>query len=110
MPIRANSSYNAEDIKTDDAAGGFYPNMADYALPFSLSGMWKKKADVLPPETLHQLEMMRKAEEIKQQNAHVKENLHERAAKPKPASRKRRDAEMAAARAQQQVRTDGCSS
>ena len=77
--------------------------MADYALPFSLSGMWKKKADVLPPETLHQLEMMRRAEEIKQQNAHVKENLHERA-KPKPASRKRRDAERAAARAQQQVR------
>ena len=29
--------------------------MADYALPFSLSGMWKKKADVLPPETLHQV-------------------------------------------------------
>ena len=61
---RANnsSSYNAEDIKTDDAAGGFYPtsNMADFALPFSLSGMWKKKADVLPPETLHQLEMMRR--------------------------------------------------
>ena len=51
-----NSSYNAEDIKTDDAAGGFYPQaMADYALPFSLSGMWKKKADVLPPETLHQV-------------------------------------------------------
>ena len=97
---RANSSYNAEDIKTDDAAGGFYPNMADYALPFSLSGMWKKKADVLPPETLHQLEMMRRAEEIKQQNAHVKENLN---AKPKPASRKRRDAERAAAKAQQQV-------
>ena len=103
MPSRANSSYNAEDIKTDDAAGGFYPNMADYALPFSLSGMWKKKADVLPQETLHQLEMMRKAEEIKQQNAHVKEKVME---KPKPASKKRRDAERAAARAQQQVRTD----
>ena len=44
--------------------------------------------------------MMRRAEEIKQQNAHVKENLN---AKPKPASRKRRDAERAAARAQQQV-------
>ena len=106
---RANnsSSYNAEDIKTDDAAGGFYPtsNMADFALPFSLSGMWKKKADVLPPETLHQLEMMRRAEEIKQQNAHVKENLATAtAAKPKPASRKRRDAERAAAKAQQQVR------
>ena len=98
MPSRANSSYNAEDIKTDDAAGGFYPNMADYALPFSLSGMWKKKADVLPQETLHQLEMMRKAEEIKQQNAHVKEKVME---KPKPASKKRRDAERAAARAQQ---------
>ena len=45
--------------------------------------------------------MMRRAEEIKQQNAHVKENLN---AKPKPASRKRRDAERAAAKAQQQVR------
>ena len=50
---------------------------------------------------LLQLEMMRRAEEIKQQNAHVKENLN---AKPKPASRKRRDAERAAAKAQQQVR------
>ena len=47
---------------------------------------------------------MRRAEEIKQQNAHVKENLATAtAAKPKPASRKRRDAERAAAKAQQQV-------
>ena len=60
-PIRANnssSSYNAEDIKApSDASSGFYPTgmQADYALPFSLSGLWKRKADVLPPETLHQV-------------------------------------------------------
>ena len=51
--------------------------------------------------------MMRRAEEIRQGNAHVKENIEEqrqKASKPKPASRKRRDAERAAARAQQQVR------
>ena len=50
--------------------------------------------------------MMRRAEEIRQGNAHVKENIEEqrqKASKPKPASRKRRDAERAAARAQQQV-------
>ena len=55
----------------------------------------------------YQLEMMRRAEEIRQGNAHVKENIEEqrqKSSKPKPASRKRRDAERAAARAQQQVR------
>merc|ERR1719232_646404 len=94
-----------ECLWPSDASSGFYPQgmQADYALPFSLSGLWKRKADVLPPETLHQLEMMRRAEEIRQGNAHVKENIEEqrqKASKPKPASRKRR----AAARAQQQER------
>jgi hypothetical protein len=93
---KANSAYNAEDIKNDES--GFYPNMSDYALPFSLSSMWKKKADILPPETLHQLEMMQKMEEIKQLNAPVKEKVRT-ASKPKPASKKKRDAEKAAAKA-----------
>ncbi len=71
--------------------------MTDYALPFSLSSMWKKKADILPPETLHQLEMMQKVEEIKQLNAPVKEKVA--ASKPKPASKKKKDLERLAKQA-----------
>ena len=78
-----NSNYNAEDIKPDLPHPGFYPNLGDFSLPFSLSSIWKKKMDVLPPETIHQLEMIQKMEEIKQMNSSVSEKVH----KPKPASR-----------------------
>ena len=71
---------------------GFYPPPfgADFALPFSLSSIWKKKVDVLPPETLHQLEMIQKMEEIKELNASVSEKVKGSGnnSTPKPSSNK----------------------
>ncbi len=82
--------YNAEDIKGPEEKP-FYPNMffADFSLPLSLSSIWKKKVDVLPPEVRHQLEMMQKMEEIKELNASHKAKVS-RAERPKPASKKRK--------------------
>ncbi len=65
--------YDAEDIKAAEKPNNpsFYPNafFGDFSLPLSLSSIWKKKVDVLPPEVRHQLEMMQKMEEIKELNA-----------------------------------------
>ena len=84
--------YNAEDIKVNLPTPGFYPtNLGDFSLPFSLSSIWKKKMEILPPETIHQLEMLRKMEEIKEMNAIASERVQRRE-KPKPKSKQRRNA------------------
>lgn len=92
-PPAAVLPYNAEDILTPASSQPFfYPSGRlvgrDFSLPFSLSSIWKKKLDLLPPETLHQLEMLEKIEEIKEMNAPVSEKIREQQQKPKPKSRK----------------------
>ncbi len=94
-PDNGNVAYNAEDIKAADQPNNptFYPNMfiGDFSLPLSLSSLWKKKVDVLPPDVRHQLEMMQKMEEIKELNAaHKVKTRSATSERPKPASKKRR--------------------
>eukprot|EP00094_Tigriopus_californicus_P002881 TCALIF_02778-PA protein Name:"Similar to Zfp26 Zinc finger protein 26 (Mus musculus)" AED:0.10 eAED:0.11 QI:493/0.33/0.28/0.71/0.5/0.28/7/0/1223 len=84
------NAYNAEDISLGIQNPAFYPNLGDFSLPFSLSSLWKKKIDVIHPETIRQLEMMEKIEQIKQLNAPMRENINSSHNKPKPASKKRK--------------------
>lgn len=84
------AAYNAEDINLGLQNPAFYPNLGDFSLPFSLSSLWKKKIDVIHPETIRQLEMMEKIEQIKQLNAPMRENVNSTYSKPKPASKKRK--------------------
>ncbi|QQP54269.1 Uncharacterized protein FKW44_007047, partial [Caligus rogercresseyi] len=53
--------YNADDIKSESPHKGFYPdNISDYSLPFTLSGLWKKKADILGPNAMKQADLLEK--------------------------------------------------
>eukprot|EP00096_Caligus_rogercresseyi_P001050 TRINITY_DN1164_c0_g1_i5.p1 TRINITY_DN1164_c0_g1~~TRINITY_DN1164_c0_g1_i5.p1 ORF type:complete len:352 (+),score=72.38 TRINITY_DN1164_c0_g1_i5:111-1166(+) len=54
-------NYNADDIKSESPHKGFYPdNISDYSLPFTLSGLWKKKADILGPNAMKQADLLEK--------------------------------------------------
>lgn len=62
------SNYNAEDI-TPHPDQGFYPAISDFSLPFTLSNLWKKKADILGQfSTQQQLELLEKVEQMKKYN------------------------------------------
>lgn len=61
--------YNAEDINVpNNPDNGFYPKISDYSLPFTLSNIWKKKADILGPKAMQQLELLEKVEQMKKYN------------------------------------------
>jgi len=72
----------------------------NFSLPFSLPSLWKKRADILPPEVRHQLEMMQKMEEIRELNAGHKQQMiieqqqqlqqQQPRERPKPASKKKK--------------------
>jgi len=63
------NSYNAEDLNVPSNPGsGFYPKISDYSLPFSLSDLWKKKADVLGPKANTELELLDKIEQMRKYN------------------------------------------
>lgn len=65
------AEYNAEDIN-GDGQQGFYPAMSDYSLPFTMANLWKKKADEIGPlETMEQLALMQKIEQMQKYNGSV---------------------------------------
>ena len=57
----------AEDLapQIDQA---FYPAINDFSLPITLSNIWKKKAEILGPAVLQQLEHLEKVEQMKKYN------------------------------------------
>ena len=66
--VAAAATYNAEDL-AQHAGSGFYPKISDYSLPFTLSDLWKKKADVLgAPKAQSELELLDKIEQMRKYN------------------------------------------
>uniref|UniRef100_A0A0K2TH55 C2H2-type domain-containing protein n=1 Tax=Lepeophtheirus salmonis TaxID=72036 RepID=A0A0K2TH55_LEPSM len=69
--------YDADDIKGDTPHMGFYPdNISDFSLPFTLSGLWKKKADILGPNAMKQADLLEK--QIKKINDYEKRQAEKR--------------------------------
>ena len=60
-------NYIAEDT-TPQIDHGFYPNISDFSLPFSLSNVWKKNLKEFGPAVLQQLEHLEKIEAMKKYN------------------------------------------
>ena len=48
---------------------GYYPALPDFALPFTMANLWKKKADVMGPiATMQHVELMEKIERMQKYN------------------------------------------
>ena len=62
-----NNVYNAEDIKVEKPRPDFYPSIGNYSIPFSLSSIWKKKMEVVTPETFRQIQLAQKEMEAFEQ-------------------------------------------
>ena len=86
-----NEAYNAEDIKLETPFAGFYPSIGDFSIPISLSAMWKKKMDVVTPETFRQIQLAQQemeAVENREYESEEEEEVEEQPkVKPKPKSR-----------------------